>query len=59
MKDCIDILDLSTEEIDDLIHTAIDMMDSDERGLYFLTAKGKGIYQRLKRTGYISLTAME
>ena len=41
------------------VTSAIDMMDSDERGLYFLTAKGKGIYQRLKRTGYISLTAME
>ena len=26
---------------------AIDMMDSDENGLYFLTAKGKGFYDRL------------
>ena len=25
-----------------------DMMDYDENGLYFLTAKGKGFYHRLK-----------
>ena len=30
---------------------AIDMMDADENGLYFLTAKGKGFYTRLKETG--------
>lgn len=28
---------------------AIDIMDSDENGLYFLTAKGKGFYARLKK----------
>ena len=28
---------------------AIDIMDSDENGLYFLTAKGKGFYDRLKK----------
>lgn len=27
---------------------AIDMMDYDENGLYFLTAKGKRFYERLK-----------
>ena len=27
---------------------AIDIMDADENGLYFLTAKGKGFYHRLK-----------
>lgn len=31
---------------------AIDIMDSDEKGLYFLTAKGKGFYNRLKKNGY-------
>ena len=35
---------------------AIDMMDYDENGLYFLTAKGKNFYARLKRNGYVSLT---
>lgn len=38
---------------------AIDMMDSDENSLYFLTAKGKGIYERLKRERYIALTGIK
>ena len=38
---------------------AIDMMDADEKGLYFLTAKGKGFYNRLKKTGYMALTGMK
>lgn len=37
---------------------AIDMMDYDENGLYFLTAKGKRFYDRLKDKGYLSLTGM-
>lgn len=38
---------------------AIDIMDSDENGLYFLTAKGKGFYYRLKKSGYAALTGMK
>ena len=38
---------------------AVDIMDSDEKGLYFLTAKGKGIYDRLKKREYIALTGMK
>lgn len=38
---------------------AIDMMDADEKGLYFLTAKGKGFYNRLKKQGYLALTGMK
>ena len=38
---------------------AIDMMDADEKGLYFLTAKGKGFYTRLKENGYMALTGMK
>ena len=38
---------------------AIDIMDSDEKGLYFLTAKGKGFYDRLKKNGYAALTGMK
>ncbi len=38
---------------------AIDMMDADENGLYFLTAKGKGFYNRLKENGYMALTGMK
>ena len=29
---------------------AVDIMDADEGGLYFLTARGKGFYGRLKAT---------
>lgn len=38
---------------------AIDIMDSDENGLYFLTAKGKGFYDRLKKNGYVALTGIK
>ncbi len=38
---------------------AVDIMDSDEEGLYFLNAKGKGFYDRLKRQGYMALTGMK
>ena len=38
---------------------AIDIMDSDENGLYFLTAKGKGLYTHLKKNGYVALTGMK
>ena len=35
------------------------MMDSDENSLYFLTAKGKGFYRRLKRQKFIALTGVK
>lgn len=38
---------------------AVDMMDSDDKGLYFLTAKGKGFYNRLKNNGYVALTGIK
>lgn len=38
---------------------AIDIMDSDESSLYFLTAQGKSFYKRLKKQGYISLTGIK
>ena len=41
------------------VTAAIDMMDSDENGLYFLTAKGKGFYDRLKKHGFLALTAIK
>jgi O-acetyl-ADP-ribose deacetylase (regulator of RNase III)/uncharacterized pyridoxamine 5'-phosphate oxidase family protein len=41
------------------VTAAIDMMDADEKGLYFLTAKGKGFYDRLKQRGYLALTGMK
>lgn len=38
---------------------AIDMMDHDDDGLYFLTAKGKSFYQRLKDKEYVALTGIK
>ena len=41
------------------VTAAIDMMDADENSLYFLTAKGKGFYDRLKKREFLALTAMK
>ena len=41
------------------VTAAIDMMDCDENSLYFLTAKGKGFYDRLTKRGFLALTAMK
>ena len=41
------------------VTAAIDMMDFDEKGLYFLTAKGKSFYDRLTKRGYMALTAVK
>ena len=50
---------VATVDDNDLpVTAAIDMMDYDENGLYFLTAKGKGFYHRLKKREYLALTGM-
>ncbi len=41
------------------VTAAIDMMDADENSLYFLTAKGKSLYERLKKKEYLALTALK
>ena len=41
------------------VTAAIDMMDHDDDSLYFLTAKGKGFYDRLKKRSFLALTAMK
>ncbi len=41
------------------ITAAIDMMDSDDNSLFFLTAKGKGFYDRLKKRGFLAMTAIK
>lgn len=38
---------------------AIDMMLYDENGLYFLTARGKSFYNRLKQNGYLALSGIK
>lgn len=41
------------------ITCAIDIMDYDDSGLYFLTAKGKNLYKRLKDKNFVALTGMK
>lgn len=41
------------------VTAAIDMMDYDNDSLYFLTAKGKGFYDRLIKRQFLSFTAMK
>ena len=51
---------VATVDDDDLpVTAAIDMMDADGSGVYFLTAKGKGFYERLKKRGALALTGMK
>ena len=38
---------------------AIDIMDWDADGIYFLTARGKGFHHRLKTKGYMALTGIK
>ena len=41
------------------VTAAIDMMDHDDDSLYFLTAKGKGFYDRLVKRGFLAFTALK
>lgn len=41
------------------VTAAIDMMDTDGDSLYFLTAKGKGFYDRLKKRQFLALTGIK
>ena len=41
------------------VTAAIDMMDSDGNSLYFLTAKGKNFYDRMRKRPFLALTAMK
>ena len=48
---------VATVDSDSLpVTCVIDMMYADENGLYFLTAKGKNFYQRLKDKEYLALS---
>lgn len=53
------VIAATTDETGLPVTCAIDMMDWDENGLYFLTAKGKNFYHRLKQQKYIALTGMK
>lgn len=41
------------------VTAAIDLMDADEGGVYFLTARGKRFYDRLKKRGVLALTGIK
>ena len=41
------------------VTAAVDMMDYDDAGLYFLTAKGKNLYDRLKKREFVAFTGMK
>ena len=41
------------------VTAAIDMMDADDNSLYFLMAKGKGFYDRLKEKNFLAFTAIK
>lgn len=50
---------LATVDVDGLpVTAAIDMMDADEQGLYFLTARGKALYERMCACPHIALTGV-
>lgn len=50
---------LATMGYDGYPHTcAVDMMLADRHGVYFLTARGKSLYSRLRATGRVSLTGI-
>lgn len=41
------------------VTAAIDMMDTDGDSLYFLTARGKGFYDRLNKRRFLAITAIK
>lgn len=49
----------TTDEHGRPVTCAIDIMDYDSNGLYFLTAKGKSFYKRLIKDKYIALTGIK
>ena len=49
----------TVDENGDPVTCAIDMMDCDDTGLSFLTARGKRFYDRLVRTQKLALTALK
>lgn len=49
----------TTDENGEPVTCAIDIMDFDKNSLYFLTAKGKNFYDRLKAQGRLAFTGMK
>ena len=53
------VIAATTDEEGRPVTCAIDIMDADAGGVYFLTARGKGFCRRLRRTGYLALTGVK
>lgn len=49
----------TTDNMNLPVTCVIDIMLADKHGLYFLTAKGKAFYERLKNQPFISLTGLK
>ncbi len=49
----------TTDRNGEPVTCAIDIMDYDTESLYFLTAKGKNFYNRLKERGRLAFTGMK
>ncbi len=49
----------TNDEKNNPVTCVIDIMLYDEKGLYFLTAKGKSFYERLKKNENLSLTGLK
>lgn len=58
-KDVHTVIMATTDENGLPVTCAIDIMDCDEQGLYFLTAKGKNLYKRLSARPYAALTGVK
>lgn len=59
VKDIHSVVIASVDSKNRPITCAIDIMDYDDSNLYFLTAKGKNFYGRLKSNPYISFTGIK
>ena len=59
VKEIHSVIAATVDENNQPVTCAIDIMDWDKNGLYFLTAKGKNFYKRLKNKGYIAFTGMK
>lgn len=53
------VIAATTDENGLPVTCAIDIMEHDSNGLYFLTAKGKGFYDRLINSNYIAFTGIK
>lgn len=59
LKEIHTVVMANTDDDGKPVTCAIDIMDYDSHGIYFLTAKGKKLYERLKKYPFISFTGIK